>query len=468
MGPNQQALRAKLGSLPLAGLPRPEVDTWMETWPSIRNDFTADSEACSSFWSLAAALRARLPTRPARNTDQSAAAALIHRAERDLRDLFLKAHTEVLYDNLTVSRAKFLRVDELVARAADAVPGLVPDANAMAVERALLLKDKDGLEIDHGLLLSHVLSRPKCGRHLCHAMLLPRAETSELLPRLVKEGSVNLGTAVISTAGKASVVELRNPKALNAQDETTIAPLEIATDLAILAGTTEIAVLRGGCVEHPKYAGRRIFSAGLNLTHLYQGKIPFLFYFQHAMGYEHKMVRGVAREDASPLDIAGSTIEKPWIGVVETFAIGGGCQNMLAMDFVLAQSSAYLSLPARKEGIIPGMANLRLPRFLGERLARKAVMLGARIDCDSPTGRMICDEVVADGEIDEALTALVHGLTDSGIVSAVGNRRQFRIGQEPLDLFREYLALFAKEQADCHFSSGLISNLERYWNAQSR
>ena len=133
-----------------------------------------------------------------------------------------------------------------------------------------------------------------------------------------------------------------------------------------------------------------------------------------------------------------------------------------------AQSTAYLSLPARKEGIIPAMANLRLPRFLSERLARNAIMLGARIDCDSPTGRMICDQVVADGEIDEALTALVHDLTDSGIVSAVGNRRQFGNGQEPLDLFREYLALFAKEQAACHFSSGLISNLERYWNAQSR
>jgi (3,5-dihydroxyphenyl)acetyl-CoA 1,2-dioxygenase len=468
MGFNQQALRASLGPLLLAGLPRPQVDTWIETWPSPRNDFAADREACSSFWSLAAALRARLPTRPVRNTDQSTAAALIHRAERDLRELFLNAHAEVLYDNLTVSRTKFLRVDELVAQAAVAVPGLVPDANAMAVERALLLKDKEGLEIDYGLLLSHVLARPKCGRHLCHAMLLPRAETSELLPRLRKEGSVDLGTVVISTAGKASVVELRNPKVLNAHDQTTIVPLEIATDLAILTEATEIAVLRGGRVEHPKYPGRRIFSAGINLTHLYQGKIPFLFYFQHAMGYEHKMIRGLAREDASPLDIAGSTIEKPWIGVVETFAIGGGCQNVLVMDFVLAQSGAYLSLPARKEGIIPAMANLRLPRFLGDSLARKAIMLGARIDCDSPTGRMICDEVVADGEIDEALPALIDGLTGSGIVSAVGNRRQFRIGREPLDLFREYLALFAKEQAHCHFSSGLISNLERYWNAQSR
>ena len=56
------------------------------------------------------------------------------------------------------------------------------------------------------------------------------------------------------------------------------------------------------------------------------------------------MVRGVARENASPLDITGSAIEKPWIGVVETLAIGGGCQLLLVMDYVLAQSSAYLSL----------------------------------------------------------------------------------------------------------------------------
>jgi thioesterase DpgC len=468
MGLNQMALQAKQASLLLVGLPRQEVDAWIEAWPCIQNDFAADSKACSAFWSLGAGLRRRLPNKPARTTDQSTAAALIHRAERDLRELFLSSYVEELYRHLTTSMTKFLRVDELVAKAAATVPGLAPDIQAMIVERALLLKDKDGLEIDHGLLLSHVLSRQACGRHLCHAMLLPRAESSELLPRLLKDGSVDLGTAVISKVGKASVVELRNPKALNALDETTLDPLEIATDLAILDETTEIAVLRGGRVEHPKYAGRRICSAGINLTHLYQGKIPFLFYFQHAMGYEHKMVRGVARADASPVDVVGFTIEKPWIGVVETFAIGGGCQHMLAMDYVLAQSSAYLSLPARKEGIIPGIANLRLPRFLGDRLARKAIMHGARIDCDSPSGRLICDEVVPDDEIDQALTTLVDSLTDSGIVSAVGNRRQFRIGQEPLDLFREYLALYAKEQAGCHFSGGLISNLEGYWNAHSR
>ena len=299
-------------------------------------------------------------------------------------------------------------------------------------------------------------------------MLLPRAETLDLSDRLAIDGSVDLGAACVSKAGKASIVELRNPKTLNALDETTLAPLETAIDLAILDSSTEVAVLRGGPVEHPKYAGRRIFSAGINLTHLYQGEISFLFYFQHVMGYENKMLRGVARNDASPDDLSRSTIEKPWIAVVETFAIGGGCQHLLVMDYVLADAAAYLALPARKEGIIPGMANLRLPRFTGDRLARQAIMYGRRINCDSPEGSLICDEVTSADQIDSALAQIVENLTTSGIVSAVGNRRQFRVGQEPLDLFRQYLSLFAKEQAFCHFSDGLISNLERYWNAQSR
>ena len=186
------------------------------------------------------------------------------------------------------------------------------------------------------------------------------------------------------------------------------------------------------------------------------------------MGYENKMLRGIARNDASPDDLAGSTTEKPWIAAVETFAIGGGCQHLLVIDYVLATDDAYLTLPARKEGIIPAMANLRLPRFVGDRLARQAIMYGRRINCNSPEGRLICDEVVRADQMDDALIQVVDNLTNSGIVSAVGNRRQFRVGQEPLDLFRQYLALFAKEQAFCHFSGGLILNLERFWNAQSR
>jgi (3,5-dihydroxyphenyl)acetyl-CoA 1,2-dioxygenase len=451
-----------------AGLASHDVNVWIAARPELSHDFNSDAAAFSTFWLRGQRLRAQLSKKTTRNPREAAASELLHRKERELREQFLSIHVQNLYDKLTNCGSKFLRVEELVTEAARLVPGLAPDAETLVTEHGLPLREKEGIEIDHGILLSHILAHTESGRHLCHAMLLPRAESFDLLPRLISDGSVDLGTVFVSRVGKASIVELRNPKALNALDETTLAPLETAIDLAILDSATEIAVLRGGPVQHPKYAGRRIFSAGINLTHLYQGKISFLFYFQHVMGYENKMFRGVARNDVSPDDLSRSTTEKPWIAVVETFAIGGGCQHLLVMDYVLADAEAYLTLPARKEGIIPGMANLRLPRFLGDRLARQAIMYGRRINCDSPEGRLICDEVTPAYQIDGALAQIVENLTNSGIVSAVGNRRQFRLGQEPLDLFRRYVALFAKEQAFCHFSDGLVSNLEHYWNAQSR
>ena len=51
---------------------------------------------------------------------------------------------------------------------------------------------------------------------------------------------------------------------------------------------------------------------------------------------------------------------------------------------------------------------------------------------------------------------------------AASNRRAFRITQESLDMFRNYFAVYAREQAYCHFSPALIANLERNWDAKLR
>ena len=59
--------------------------------------------------------------------------------------------------------------------------------------RPVPLKDKEGLEIDQSLLLAHILADPRCGTHLCHAMLLPRPETAAALATLAAQGFVDLG-----------------------------------------------------------------------------------------------------------------------------------------------------------------------------------------------------------------------------------------------------------------------------------
>jgi thioesterase DpgC len=262
------------------------------------------------------------------------------------------------------------------------------------------------------------------------------------------------------------VVTMKNPRVLNAEDQTTISAMEICVDVALLDQASAVAVLRGGPVDHPKYD--RVFGSGINLTHLCNGRIPYRWYLQRELGFIHKFYRGLARPDSLPDDIGGETIEKPWIAAVEAFAIGGHCQYLLTMDYVIAERDAFMSLPARKEGLVPGLANMRLPRLTGDRIARQAIQSERRLDCNSPEGRLICDEVVEPGTMDAAVERVAHALSSSGLLSAAANRRAFRLAQEPLDLFRSYCALYAREQAFCHFSPALIANLERHWNAQSR
>ncbi|MBV9522778.1 MAG: enoyl-CoA hydratase/isomerase family protein [Alphaproteobacteria bacterium] len=409
-----------------------------------------------------------LPSKPARDAAALAASALIIEIDRAARAAFLAAHATTLYRKLTRDLRRFLRVEPLVRAAAELVPGLLPSEADLARESALALKDKDGIEIDQGLFLSRVLACPESGRHLCHAMLLPRPESQERLAQFIRDGAADLGAATVRRVGKTAHIELRHPRFLNAEDDTTIGAFETAADLGILDPASEIVVLRGAAVDHGKYRGKRVFCAGINLTHLYHGKIPLIWYVERELGVVNKIYRGIASPAAPPDDIDGVTAEKPWIAAVDGFAIGGGCQYLLVMDYVLAAGDAYMTLPARKEGIIPGAANLRLPRFTGDRLARQAILNERRLACDSPEGRLLCDEIVPPDEMDAAIARVAAGLTSSGIVSAAGNRRALRAGQEPFDLFRSYMALYAREQAHCHFSPALVANLERHWNAMNR
>jgi len=462
------SLDAAAITLRSAKLDEAAIAAWITAAPHATADFAGDRGSHVRFWQRCDELIRRLPQKPARSRAEAAAAQCIFLAARDVRERFLRAHVEALYNELTSNRSRFVRLEELVFAAADAVPGLTPTAVQVAAEAELLQRDKDGVEIDQGIFLAHVLASDAAGRHLCHAMLLRRANSNELLGILDVQNKIDLGPVSVERRSNATVVTASNPRFLNAEDNTTLDAMEAAVDIAILDPLTQIAVLRGGEVEHPKYQGRRLFGAGINLTHLYQGKIPFVWFLKRDLGFVHKFFRGVARPDALPDDVHGTAIEKPWIAAVDGFAIGGHCQILLTMDYVLAASDAFMTLPARKEGIIPGAANLRLPRFTGDRIARQAIQYERKLVCDSPEGRLICDEIAAPADMNSALQRVIDGLTNSGAVSATSNRRAIRIGEEPLDAFRHYFSAYARDQAYCHFSPALIANLEREWNAHNR
>ncbi len=392
------------------------------------------------------------------------------RAERDER---LRHDIGAIYDELTDGRRRSRRVADLVYAAAELYPDLLPSRADIDEERTHLQKDKGGLEIDQGNFVAHVLAHPPSGRHLLHSMSQPRAEAIERLDEFQRTGGLDLGPVRLDRDEAIGLVTITNHAFLNSEDDVSTAALEVAVDLVLLDDTIEVGVLRGGPATHPKHAGRRIFGAGINLTHLYYGRISLVeFMIERELGVVSKMYRGHALGPIDSGTVDDGTLEerreKPWIAAVESFAIGGACQWLLVMDRVIAEDGSYFNLPARKEGIIPGCANLRLPRFVGERATRQAIFFDRAFAADSYEGRLLADEVVAGVEMDAAIQAAAAELTSAGTTSLIANRRALRVTQEPPERFRRYMATYSREQARCLYSPALIENLERNWDAKRR
>lgn len=464
--------RQHTSTLALDTLPADDVRAWRDTQPRIPAgepdaDLEGDTQRVAAFFQRGDDLVRRLPPKAQRTEGEHAAAEAIKQELRSTRADFLRAYAEPVYRRLTGDYRELLRVEGLVYRAAERFPGLVPTRAAVETESRHRQGDKEGVEIDQGIFLSMLLAHPRAGAHLIHTMLRPHPEALDRLAAFRRDGRLEIGTATVERRGRVGLLLLQNPRFLNAEDDSTTDALEIGVDLILLDPEIEVGVMRGGVVNHPRYRGRHVFSAGINLTHLYYGKIPYLFYITRELGYVNKLYRGLSPDTFDPGE-PERTEEKPWIAAVEAFAIGGGCQLLLVMDYVLAEEGAFFNLPARKEGIIPGSANLRLPRLVGDRLARRAILFDYQFQAGTPEAGLLCDEVVPAGHMDGAIERAVSALTGSGVVSAAGNRKALRVGQEPLETFRAYMATYAREQAYCHFSEALIRNLEANWDARNR
>ena len=450
-----------------AGLSPTEIADWEESRPAGSDAFAADAQGSSGYLTRGERLLARLPARPDRTDAEAEAAARVKGALDAERIRFLRDHAEDVYVALTDDLRLAIRDEDLVYAAAERFPGLVPTREQVTAERGRALPDKDGLEIAQGLFFAHVLGSRRCGSHLVWAMLRPTTEALERFPDFRATGVADLGGTHLERRDGVAYLEIRNDRYLNAEDSLTLPTTEVAVDLALLDPAVELGVIRGAVVSHPRYAGRRVFGAGVNLTHLYHGRLDFMFFVTRDLGYVNKLFRGLSEEEHRP-DEPEETTEKLWIAAVETFAIGGACQILHTVDHVIATRGSRLFLPARKEGILPGASNLRLPRSVGDRIARRAILSGLEFEAGTPNGDLLIDEVVEAEAMDEAIAARVAALTDSGLVNAAGNRRALRVGAEPLDLFRRYMSVFCREQAYCHFSPALVRNLEQHWNAHQR
>ena len=426
------------------------VAEWQAARPAATGVFESDAAALERHVRTVDALLAELPAKPRRDATQQGIADTLHQERRRSREEFSSRWTRRIYDELTGVRTRHPRLDQVLAAAARRFPGALPDDATLAAEARRSQAAKEGYEIDQAVFVRAVLRDPMAGEHLLHAMRLPTARATALLPELQATGLVKLPTVRVERRGKIAHLTIDNPRHLNAEDSALVADLECAGDLSLLADRTAVMLLRGAVMTHPRYQGRRVFSAGIDLADLQAGRLPFVgFLMDRELGLVSKLMHGLAEPGPS----------KPWVAAVDTFAIGGGMQLLLVADRVMAADDAYFSLPAAEEGIVPGAANLRLGRFAGARLARRILLGGERIAATSPAAELICDEVVPVAELGRAAEAAARELAGPAVAA---NRRMLALAEEPVDRLRAYLAEFAYVQAHRLYSADVLARVERF------
>ncbi len=104
----------------------------------------------------------------------------------------------------------------------------------------------------------------------------------------------------------------------------------------------------------------------------------------------------------------------PKVALINGFALGGGCEIALTMDYRLASPKAVLGLPETKLGIIPGWGGtVRLPRLIGADHAIEWITGARHYKADEALKFGAIDGIIEDGKLEEAGIKLLLKCIDS-------------------------------------------------------
>ncbi|PKH19559.1 fatty acid oxidation complex subunit alpha FadB [Enterobacterales bacterium CwR94] len=103
----------------------------------------------------------------------------------------------------------------------------------------------------------------------------------------------------------------------------------------------------------------------------------------------------------------------PTVAAINGYALGGGCECILATDFRVASPDARIGLPETKLGIMPGFGgSVRLPRLLGCDNALEIIAAGKDIDAQQALKLGLVDAVIETEKLREGALRLLREAID--------------------------------------------------------
>jgi 3-hydroxypropionyl-coenzyme A dehydratase len=170
----------------------------------------------------------------------------------------------------------------------------------------------------------------------------------------------NMKYIQLEPQGEIALLRINRPEALNAMNIDVVSELSRTVDIVGADESIKVVIITG--------AGEKSFCAGADISYMVNiDPITAEKYASSAQSVLNKIER----------------LEKPVVGAVNGYALGGGCELAMVCDIRIASSNAKLGQPEVTIGIPPGWGGTqRLMRLVGPAKAKELVFTGRMVSAE--------------------------------------------------------------------------------------
>ncbi len=193
-----------------------------------------------------------------------------------------------------------------------------------------------------------------------------------------------MSVVTLEQRGSVAILTLDNPGKLNALSIEMLEGIGVHLDAIEPDDAVRAVVITG--------AGEKAFAAGADIGHMREASVE------------------EAREYAELGHTLLGRIEsfaKPVIAAINGFALGGGCELVLACDIRLASDNARLGQPEVNLGIFPGWGGTqRLPRLTSPGFAKELIFTARHVGAEEAKAAGLVNHVYPLAELIDRAVAM--------------------------------------------------------------